>query len=63
MLNQEAQLSKYIKEGKKMVVLVFEFNDEEILKISKDTICPSCKEICVLNFKDYKICLNGRKGS
>ena len=60
MLNQEAELSKYVKEGKEMIVLVFEFNNEEkeLIKISKDTICPSCKEICVLNFKDYKIYLN-----
>ena len=28
------------------------------MKISKDLICPSCKEIWALKFRDYKICLN-----
>jgi len=64
MINKEAQLSKFLKEDKEVVILVIELNEEinEILKISKDIICPCCKEICVLKFKDYKIsltnCLN-----
>ena len=63
MINKEAQLSKYIKEDKEIVILVVELNEEikQFLKISKDIICPGCKEICVLNFKDYKISLNNCK--
>ena len=60
MVNQEAELSKLVKEKKDILILVIELNNEEKerLKLSKDIICPSCKEISILNFKDYKICLN-----
>ena len=40
--------------------LVNETNEEE-LKLSKDIICPICKEICIINFKDYKITFNNCK--
>ena len=58
MVNQEAPLSKLAKE-KEIVILVLEFNNEEKekLKLSKDIICPGCKELSILNLKDYKISL------
>ena len=46
---------------KQISILVYNMNlDEEkkILKVSKQIICPQCKENCLINFKDYKIILN-----
>ena len=64
-VSNEAKLSKYLVkdkgfEDKEIVIIVNEYGDEdkELLKISKDIICPTCKEICMLSFKDYKICLD-----
>ena len=46
-------------------ILVFEYenNDEfeDKIKESKYIICPKCKEICLLNFDNYKITLNNCK--
>ena len=47
--------------NKELNILVFEYeteNNEGELKISKDIICPICKEICMISIKDYKITLN-----
>ena len=47
-------------------ILVNNINDKnienkEILKQSKDIICPECGEICLMDIKDYKIILNNCK--
>ena len=39
-------------------ILVYEYEEngiEDIVKASKDIICPICKELCFINFKEYKI--------
>ena len=59
---------KELKEEKGIIqILVFDFekeDEEEIIKQSKELICPICREICMINFKDYKItfsnCKNGQ---
>jgi hypothetical protein len=50
------------KKDNKMTVLV-ELNEDgnyqnKNVTISKEIICPTCKENCLINFKDYKIDLN-----
>ena len=56
------------KRNKKINILVFSINktinnENTNIKISKDIICPNCKEICKYEIKDYKIklydCKNG----
>ena len=75
LMNPESRLESIIqdleeqnKEEKKEIIitmLVFELEEEEkeILKQSNDIICPLCKEICLMDIKDYKIkfsnCKNG----
>ena len=54
------------KQNLKMIILVYNKNtgiikeNERIIK-SKDIICPKCGEICLIEFKDYKIRLNNCK--
>ena len=56
------------KRNKKMKILVYSinstiYNENTNIKISKDIICPECKEICQYEIKDDKIklydCKNG----
>ena len=54
------------KQKLKMNILVYDKNptiiNENERKIkSKDIICPKCGEICLIEFKDYKIILNNCK--
>ena len=44
----------------KILIFDFEFEREikESLKQSEDIICPICKELCEINFNNYKISLN-----
>ena len=57
------------KSRKKMNILVYKKETSvisyKIFMVSQDVICPICKEICQLEFKDYKInlfdCKNGHK--
>ena len=54
------------KQNLKMRILVFDKNINNINEKgrtikSKDIICPKCGEICLINFKDYKILLNNCK--
>ena len=48
------------KENLKMNILVYDNNsniiNDRIIK-SKDIICPKCGEICLINFKEYKVIL------
>ena len=66
-VNDDQELSAYLKKdkGKEITILVDEYNNKDKLSLtlSKDIICPSCKEICILNFKDYKICLDNCKNN
>ena len=61
LVNEEKTLEEIMDEEEKQItILAFEYEkeDEDIiekLKQSKDIICPICKEICLLNFNDYKI--------
>ena len=46
--NKTIQILVYSKDDTKK-------NDNKNFKISKDIICPQCKEICKYKIKDYKI--------
>ena len=59
-------MSEENKRDKKIVVLVNSINstikiDNTNIKISKDIICPECKELCKYEIRDYKIKLYGCK--
>ena len=71
-INKEDKLENIMseenKKDKKIIVLVYSKNstikmENNNIKISKDIICPECKEICKYEIKDYKIklydCKNG----
>jgi len=54
------------KQKLKMNVLVYDkdsgnIKEEERIIKSKDIICPKCGELCLIEFKDYKIILNNCK--
>ena len=57
--NEQANIND--KKDEKMIVLVYQDennnieNENEKNIISKDIICPKCREICLLKIKDYKI--------
>ena len=68
MISPEKQVSDLdFQKSDTATILVFELEEEneieEVLKTSRDVICPICKEICLMSFKDYKItfsdCKNG----
>ena len=69
-LNFDLEFNKVVnqidKQNLKMNILVYDKNsgiikeNERIIK-SKDIICPKCGEICLIEFKDYKIRLNNCK--
>jgi len=64
LINLEQSFHDICGKNKEISILVYEYENEngnEGLKISKDIICPICKEICMINFKDYKITLNNCK--
>ena len=71
LINPERKLKDICEKNKKITILVCEFEiddiQEEILKQSKDIICPICNEICLINFINYKInfnfCKNGHRFS
>ena len=61
-------MSESDKRNKKIIILVYNINNTLYIKnmnnkISKDIICPECKEICKYEIKDSKIklydCKNG----
>ena len=52
------QANQIDKNRNKMNVIVYNGSEEPNIKkeiISKDIICLNCKEICLLDIKDYKI--------
>ena len=67
LINPEKNLKDICENKNEIKMLVYEFDiddkQEEILKQSKDIICPICNEICLINFDNYKIifsnCKNG----
>ena len=72
-INKKDKLEKIMsdsdKRDKKVIILVYSINTSTInientnIKISKDIICPKCKEPCKYKINDYKIklydCKNG----
>ena len=67
-ITEELKLEEINKEDNEIKILVTDILDknnknEEILKQSKDIICPDCKNICLINFKNYKIKLNNCKNN
>ena len=69
-LNLDLQLKEVInkmdRQDLKMNILVYDTNsniiDERVIQ-SKDVICPKCGEICLIEFKDYKVRLNNCKNN
>ena len=64
LVNSEKRLDDISGKNTEIKILVYELvneTNEEELKLSKDIICPICKEICIINFKDYKITFNNCK--
>ena len=56
----ENLMSESDKRNKKIIILVYSINnniniENTNIRISKDVICPKCKEICKYKIKDYKI--------
>jgi len=69
LINSRKTLEELCQDKNNIKLLVFELEAEEednesIIK-SKNVICPICKELCLINFKDYKIffsnCRNNHK--
>ena len=65
-INGESKLEEINNKDNEIKILVFNINDKkienkEILKQSKDIICPECGEICLIDIKDYKIILSDCK--
>ena len=62
---KEDQIPK--NENNKKIILIYKYNDtiinNNIFQDSKEVICPTCKENCLIEIKDYKIllynCKNG----
>ena len=55
LINLEKNFDDICEKSKEINILVDEYeneNDNEELKISNDIICPICKKICMINFKD-----------
>jgi len=62
-INISLKLKEIINnEDKKIKILVYDYNEDknnnEIIKQSKDIICPKSGENCLINIYDYKISLN-----
>ena len=65
-LTFKEQANELDKNRKKMYILAIIFEEEENnIKevISKDIICPICKENSLIAIKDYKININGCKNN
>jgi hypothetical protein len=59
LINPRKALKDLCQDKKKINLLVYELEideeeNESIIK-AKNVICPICKELCLINFKDYKI--------
>jgi len=65
----ENQIPK--NQNNKKIILVYKYTDttinNKVTKTSNEVICPICKEICLLEIKDYKIslynCKNGHNSN
>ena len=69
-INDELKFNELANESdksrQKMNIVVYNNNEDQDEKneiISKDIICPKCKEDIFINFKDFKIDLNGCKSN
>ena len=60
------QANELDKERKKMNIIVYNKDEDNNIKkeiISKDIICPDCKENILIEIKDFKINLSGCKNN
>ena len=67
-IKEELKLEEINKEDNEIKILVADIlnkniKKEEILKLSKEIICPKCENICLINFNNYKIKLNNCKNN
>ena len=66
-INEDLEVGKVIKDENKNEIIVYNLssdnNNNNSIIISKDIICPKCKEKAIIKIKDYKIelynCKNG----
>ena len=61
-INLQLTYEQIVKGDNKMTVLV-ELNEDGVCKdkniaVSKEIICPTCQENCLIKFKEYKFDLN-----
>ena len=62
-INGELKLKEFNNKDNEIKILVYNINDtninnKEVIKQSKEIICPECGDICLIDIKDYKIILN-----
>ena len=57
-INEELKLEQLNNKNNEIKILVLNTVTKEIIKISKDIICPECGDICLLSINDYKMNLN-----
>ena len=62
-INEELKLEEINNKDNEIKILVNNIKDSvinstQLLNQSKDIICPKCGNICIIDFKDYKITLN-----
>ena len=59
MVKEELKIEEINNEDNELKILVYEIEDfdkyEEKLKDSKYIICPSCKELGLININNYKV--------
>jgi len=60
-INEELKLGEINNKDNEINILVYNVDNddnEDYIKQSKYIICFKCKELCKINFNDYKITLN-----
>ena len=55
--------NEFDKNNKRMNVIVYKIDEDKNEIISKDIICPTCKENILLKIQNFKINLNGCKNN
>ena len=57
-INPESKLNQINSKDDEIKILVYNNINKEIIKLSKDIICPECGDNCLITINDYKITLN-----
>ena len=63
-INEDLKIEEINNKNNEIKILVNDINDKknenkaETIKQYRDIICPECREVCLIDIKDYKITLN-----